>query len=143
MATCGGDEPCETWPLSRLHELLATADHVVLALPLTPETKHLIDATALAHMKPSATLINIGRGDLADEPALVDALAARRLAGAALDVFETEPLRSTSPLWDLPNVIITPHCAGLNPSNDERATGIFLDNLCRYVAGQPLRNEVV
>lgn len=135
-----GDEPCPAWPMARLHELLALADHVVLALPLTDETRRLIDSAALGCMKPSATFINVGRGELVDEAALTDALANRRIAGAALDVFETEPLPATSPLWTMPNVIVTPHNAALNANNDERATAIFIDNLGRYVAGQPLRN---
>jgi phosphoglycerate dehydrogenase-like enzyme len=137
-----GDEPCETWPMARLHDLLRIADQVVLALPLAADTKHLIDADALARMKPSAVLVNIGRGGLVDEAALIDALQARRLGGAGLDVFETEPLPQASPLWDLPNVIITPHSAGLNPGNDKRATAMFIDNLRRYVAGTSLQNEV-
>lgn len=137
-----GDEPCETWPLSRLDDLLPLADHLVLALPLTAETRHLIDARALARLKPSATLVNVGRGELVDEPALAAALHDGRLAGAGLDVFETEPLPAESPLWDQPRVIVTPHSAGTNPGNDERATAIFLDNLRRWQRGEPLRNEV-
>jgi phosphoglycerate dehydrogenase-like enzyme len=137
-----GDEPCETWPIARLRELLALADHVVVALPLTPDTRHIIDTTALAQMKPSATFINVGRGELVDETALIAALAGHHIAGAALDVFETEPLPRTSPLWDCSNVIVTPHNAALNPANDERATAIFIDNLRRYVAGDTLLNEV-
>jgi phosphoglycerate dehydrogenase-like enzyme len=137
-----GDEPCETWPLSRLQHLLEIADHLVLALPLTPDTRHLIDATALARMKPTATLVNVGRGELVDEAALGTALGERRLAGAGLDVFETEPLPPESPLWDLPNVLITPHSAGTNPGNDERATEIFVDNLGRWLRGQTLVNQI-
>jgi D-2-hydroxyacid dehydrogenase (NADP+) len=140
--TVSGDEPCETWSIARLHELLAAADHVVLALPLTSETRHIIDGSALACMNASATFINVGRGELVDESALIDALAHRRIAGAALDVFETEPLPPTSLLWSLPNVIVTPHNAALNANNDERATAIFLENLRRFVAGQELRNLV-
>jgi phosphoglycerate dehydrogenase-like enzyme len=93
-------------------------------------------------MKPTATLINVGRGELVDEDALIDTLRGRHIAGAALDVFATEPLPPASPLWDLPNVIVTPHNAGVHPNNDERATMMFIDNLRRYVAAQPLHNEV-
>jgi phosphoglycerate dehydrogenase-like enzyme len=138
-----GDEPCETWELARLPELLARADYLVLALPLTDETRHLIDARALARMKREAFLVNVGRGELVDERALTDALASGALAGAGLDVFEVEPLPETSALWDLPNVIITPHSSGTSTGNLHRATEIFVDNLGRYVRGESLRNEVV
>jgi phosphoglycerate dehydrogenase-like enzyme len=137
-----GDEPCETWELPRLRELLPSLDHLVLALPLAAETRHLLDADALARMKPGATLVNVGRGALVDETALADALRAGRLGGAALDVFEVEPLPRESPLWDLSNVIVTPHSSGTSPGNDARATAIFLENLRAFEAGHPLRNEV-
>jgi phosphoglycerate dehydrogenase-like enzyme len=137
-----GDEPCETWPLSRLGELLPLVDWLVLALPLAPETRHLLDAPALARMKPTARLVNVGRGALVDEAALARALVEGRLAGAALDVFEVEPLPEGSPLWALPNVILTPHSSGSTPGNDERAAAIFLENLVRFRAGERLRNEV-
>ena len=136
-----GGEPCETWPLERLAELLPTLDHLVLALPLTAETRGLLDAALLARLPAHAVFVNIARGEIVDETALVDALAAGRLAGAALDVFAEEPLPADSPLWSLPNVIVTPHSAGTNPGNEARATEIFLDNLGRYVRGEPLRNE--
>jgi phosphoglycerate dehydrogenase-like enzyme len=137
-----GDEPCETWPLARLDELVALADALVLALPLADDTRHLLDAARLARMKRGAWLVNVGRGALVEEPALVDALRDGRLGGAGLDVFETEPLPPESPLWDLPNAIVTPHSSGDTPGNRERATAIFLDNLGRFVRGEPLRNEV-
>jgi len=140
--TPGGDEPCETWPLSRLDELLPLADYLVLALPLTPATRHLIDARALARLRPSARLINVGRGELIEETALARCLAEGRIAGAGLDVFEVEPLPAESSLWDQRNVVITPHSAGTNPGNDDRATAIFIDNLWRYVRGERLSNEV-
>jgi phosphoglycerate dehydrogenase-like enzyme len=125
-----------------LPELLPEADFVVLVVPFTAQTHHLIGASALARMKPSAYLINVGRGGLVDEDALIVALAESRIAGAGLDVFEQEPLPAGSPLWDLPNVILTAHYAGVTPDYDRRATAIFLDNLKRYVAGEPLRNVV-
>jgi phosphoglycerate dehydrogenase-like enzyme len=126
----------------RLHDLLPQADFVILTAPLTPETRHLIDAAALARMKPDSFLVNIGRGALVDEPALIAALQAGTIAGAALDVFETEPLPAASPLWQMDNVLITPHESGASPHYHERAMGIFLDNLQRYTAGEPLRNVV-
>lgn len=138
-----GDEPCDTWELARLDELLVLADYLVLALPLTPETRHLLDARRLSLLRPTARVVNVGRGELVDEGAMASALAEGRLAGAGLDVFEVEPLAPESRLWDLPNAIITPHCAGTNPGNDERATQIFIDNLGRYVRRESLRNEVV
>jgi phosphoglycerate dehydrogenase-like enzyme len=114
----------------------------VLCAALTPATEKLIDGAALARMKPSAYLINIGRGGTIDEPALIQALQAGWIAGAGLDVFAQEPLPADSPLWDMDNVIITAHYAGLTPQYDERAIAIFLDNLRRYQAGEPLRNVV-
>ncbi|HMA34120.1 MAG TPA: D-2-hydroxyacid dehydrogenase [Chloroflexia bacterium] len=127
---------------SELPELLAASDFVLLAAPLTPATRHLIDAPALAAMRPGAVLINIARGGLVDEPALITALQAGQIGGAALDVFEQEPLPATSPLWTMPQVLITPHLAGANPHYNRRATELFCDNLRRYLAGEPLRNRV-
>jgi len=136
-----GDEPCETWALSRLPELLPLVDYLVLALPLVEETRGMVDAAALARMRPSARLVNVGRGELVDETALVDALSGRRLAGAALDVFATEPLPAESPLWSLPNVLVTPHVAGSDPRNDAGVADVFLDNLARFERGETLRNR--
>jgi D-2-hydroxyacid dehydrogenase (NADP+) len=140
--TLRGDEPCETWPLARLDELVVLADALVLALPLTDDTRHLLDAARLGRMKRGAWLVNVGRGGLVEEPALVAALREGRLGGAGLDVFETEPLPPESPLWEMPNVIVTPHNSGDTPGNRARASEIFLDNLGRFTRGEPLRNEV-
>jgi len=137
-----GDEPCETWPLERLDELLPRTDWLALALPLVPETTHLIDARRLALLPRTARVLNVGRGALIDEQALAAALEAGRLAGAGLDVFEEEPLPEARALWSHPNVIVTPHSAGTSPGNALRATEIFLDNLARYECGESLRNEV-
>ena len=137
-----GDEPCETWTSDRLRELLPQVDYLALTAPLTDETRNMLDADALALMKPTAYVLNIARGELIDEPALVDALQQGRLAGAALDVFWEEPLPPDHPLWTLPNVIVTPHCSGWNRGNWRRATEIYVDNLDRYVRGEPLRNEI-
>lgn len=137
-----GSEPCETRTLAALAELLAWADYVVLALPLTADTRSLIGAAELALMKPTARLINVGRGDLIDEPALIDALENQRLAGAGLDVFAVEPLPTGSPLWDMANVIITPHNSGSTLLANHRAAQIFVDNLGRFARGEALRNEV-
>ncbi|MBD1843446.1 D-2-hydroxyacid dehydrogenase [Cyanobacteria bacterium FACHB-63] len=122
--------------------LLPETDYVVLATPLTPETKHLIDKTVLRLMRSTAYLINVARGAVVDEAALITALKEGWIAGAGLDTFETEPLPPESALWSLPNVLITPHCSGYSPRIPERMIALFLDNLKRYQTGQPLRNIV-
>jgi phosphoglycerate dehydrogenase-like enzyme len=129
-------------PASHLHHLLAQSDFVVLAVPLVQDTSHLIGEAELAAMKPSSFLVNISRGSVVDEPALLKALQEGGIAGAALDVFDTEPLPANSPLWDLENVILTPHSAGISEDYNARATAIFCDNLARYLAGEPLVNLV-
>ncbi|MFQ5352849.1 MAG: D-2-hydroxyacid dehydrogenase [Candidatus Binatia bacterium] len=137
-----GDETVETWPLDRLNELLAAADYLVLCLPLNDGSRRVLDDAALRRMKPGAYLINVGRGELIEEAALVSALQEGRIAGAALDVFEQEPLPASSPLWEMDNVIVTPHNAGQSDGSATRATELFLDNLGRYLRGQGLRNEM-
>ncbi|KYC38890.1 hydroxyacid dehydrogenase [Scytonema hofmannii PCC 7110] len=122
--------------------LLPQADYVVVATPLTPETKGLIDAEALRLMRPSAYLINIARGAIVDESALLTALGEGWIAGAGLDTFETEPLLPESPFWSLPNVFVTPHCSALTPQLRQRIVALFIDNLTRYRNGQLLRNIV-
>lgn len=125
-----------------LHAALGEADFVALCLALTAETRGIIDAAALAAMKPTAHLVNVARGGLVDEDALVDALRAGRLAGAGLDAAAVEPLPAESPLWDMPNVLITPHIApGRDRAQDEVAA--FLgENIRRFVDGEPLRGLV-
>ncbi len=125
-----------------LLDLLPQADFVVSTVPLTPATHQLIDKRALRAMKPTAYLINIGRGATVDEVALIQALQEGWIAGAGLDVCAIEPLPADSPLWTMDNVIITAHYAGATPVYDERAIPIFLDNLKRYRTGQPLHNVV-
>jgi phosphoglycerate dehydrogenase-like enzyme len=137
-----GDEPCETWPTSRLHELLPLIDDLVLTAPLTDETFEIIGEAELALLRPGAHIINIGRGQLIDELALIAALQSGHIGGAALDVFVVEPLPAESPLWDLPNVIVTPHSAGGTPLADARALAMFNENLGRWVRGEALINEV-
>jgi len=126
----------------QLLDLLPEADFVVLAVPLTYETQGMIGERELRAMKPTAYLINIGRGGTIQEDALIRALQEGWIAGAGLDVFEREPLPEDSPLWAMDNVIITAHYAGSTPHYNERAMAIFLDNLRRYRAGEPLRNVV-
>lgn len=137
-----GTLPERYYPPDQLHELLRASDVVVIALPLTPATRGLFDDAAFAAMKPSAFLVNIARGDICDEPALIRALQNGQIAGAALDVYQHEPLPPESPLWQLPNVILSPHISGLTPRYGERAQQIFEANLRRYLAGQPLYNLV-
>jgi D-2-hydroxyacid dehydrogenase (NADP+) len=139
--TVTGDEPCETVPFDRLAEVAATVDAVVLAVPLTDDTRGLVDRSLLERMRPGALLVNVARGEVVDEESLIDALRSGRLGGAALDVTTVEPLPAESPLWDLPNVIVTPHSSGASDRSNDRAVGIFLDNLERYVTGEPLRNR--
>lgn len=126
-----------------LEQVLAEADFLVMVLPATPATYHLIDAERLAQMKPGAYLINAGRGSTVDEAALVEALRSGHLAGAALDVFEDEPLPAESPLWQMEQVIISPHASFISPArNTDRRMAIFCQNLKRYLAGEPLLNLV-
>ena len=127
-------------PLSELRLLLAEADYVVLAVPHTAETEGLIGAAELASMRPGAVLVNIGRGKVIDEPALIEALRSGQLGGAALDVFAQEPLPKESPLWDMPNVLVNPHSASTADSENTKLTDLFCENLRRYSAGRPLLN---
>ena len=118
------------------------AHGVVLTLPLTEETRGLIDAAAISRMRTGAVLVDVGRGGVVDEPALVRALEEGRLAGAALDVFATEPLPPDSALWDLPNVLVSPHTAALSLRENERIVALFMENLRRYLAGDELISRV-
>ncbi|MFN8458329.1 MAG: D-2-hydroxyacid dehydrogenase [Anaerolineae bacterium] len=136
------DYVAELWPLEKLPELCQRSDVVVVAVPGTPQTEGLISRDLLSLMKPTAYLSVVSRGGIVDEPALADMLRAGRLAGAALDVTAAEPLPASSPLWDAPNLILTPHCAGKSDSTTAAATEIFRDNLERYLSGRPLINLV-
>jgi phosphoglycerate dehydrogenase-like enzyme len=130
------------WPPVKLDELLGASDFVVIAAPHTPQTEGLFDLERISKMKPSAYLINIGRGVIVKLDALVEALQQGRIAGAALDVFEKEPLPPDHPLWAFDNVILTPHVAGFSPQIAQRHLGVVLDNIRRFRAGEPLRNVV-
>jgi D-2-hydroxyacid dehydrogenase (NADP+) len=132
----------EVFPPERLNELLRISDVVVLSAPLTPDTRQLIGPSALSVIKPGALLVNIGRGRLIDDEAVVAALGDGRLGGAALDVFTREPLDPESPLWDLPNVIITPHISGAMEDYWTPLVALFAENLRRFEHGQPLLNVV-
>jgi phosphoglycerate dehydrogenase-like enzyme len=128
----------EVLPASKLLDLLRQSDFVVLSAPVTPQTTGMIGRQQLAAMKPDAFLINVGRGPLIDEPALVETLREHKIGGAALDVFDEEPLPPESPLWDLEDLLITPHTAGMAEKLWERQYALFSENIRRYLAGQPL-----
>ena len=130
------------WPQKRLHDLLTEADFAVSCVPQTPETVGLIGAEEIGKMKPSAYLINISRGVVVKLDALVAALESGGIAGAALDVYETEPLPAEHPLWKMQNVILTPHVAADNPHVPQRRIDTLVDNLHRYLAGEQVRNIV-
>jgi phosphoglycerate dehydrogenase-like enzyme len=136
------DNGVQVLPARELRRLLAFGDFVVLCAPLTAATERLLGAAELAWMKPGACLINVGRGKLVDEAALVDALRTRRLKGAALDVFAAEPLPPDSPLFDLPNVLLSPHISGVSQGYYGRVVELFANNLERFLAGLPLRHVV-
>ncbi len=123
-----------------LHAALRDAEHVVLSAPHTPETEGMIGATEFALLAPGAILVNVARGALIDESALVDALQSGHVGGAALDVFQEEPLSPESPFWTMPNVLVCSHSAGTSDNENERITDIFCENLRRYLDGEPLRN---
>lgn len=137
------DDPVdEMHPPQKLPELLPRADWLVIASPLTAETRGMVDAQLLARLPQGARIINIGRGEIINETAMIAALQAGRLGGAYLDVFEKEPLPADSPLWDLPNVIISPHNSAAASGNDERIYQMFVANLQNWHRKQALTNEV-
>jgi phosphoglycerate dehydrogenase-like enzyme len=139
----GGDAD-EVRPMSALNSLLAEADFVALTCPLTPETENLIDTAALARMRPSSYLVNLARGRVVDEAALIETLAAHRIAGAALDVTVEEPLPADSPLWGMEHVLVTPHTAGETRRYEDNVIEILRDNLDRLWRGESqLRNQIV
>jgi phosphoglycerate dehydrogenase-like enzyme len=137
-----GTLPDAIYGPEQLQETLAQCDYVVVAVPLTPETRGMIGEAELGAMKPTAYLVNIARGEVCDEAALIRALTNGGIGGAGLDVFVQEPLPQDSPLWTLANVVLTPHIAGLSPNYEQRAIDIFCQNLQKYIAGQPLLNVV-
>ncbi len=128
------------YPPQALASMAALCDFLVVTVPLTPETRGLVGKRVFAQMKPTAYLIDVSRGGVVDHGALVEALTEKRIAGAALDVYPVEPLPENSPLWDLPNTLLTPHIAGASGAYFERAAALFAENLQRYLAGQPLLN---
>jgi glyoxylate/hydroxypyruvate reductase len=133
----------EEHPVTRLPDLIPRADAVVMAVPHTPETVGLLSRQLIAVMRPEAVVVNVGRGATIDEAALVEALRDGRIAGAGLDVFAVEPLSIDSPLWSLPNLVVSPHSASFRTTESAALVDLFCDNLGRYLAGAPLRNPVV
>jgi phosphoglycerate dehydrogenase-like enzyme len=126
----------------RLAEVVGEADYLAIAAPLTTATRGAVSREVISRMKPTAWVMNIARGAIVDETAMIEALQGKRIGGAALDVFTTEPLPPDSPLWKLENVIITPHHSGSSPRADERTLALFAENLRRYKTGEPLINRV-
>ncbi|MBN1486039.1 MAG: D-2-hydroxyacid dehydrogenase [Anaerolineae bacterium] len=138
----GADFVARLYAPEEMDTLLALSDFVVVAVPLTPETRCMLSAPQFQVMKPTAWLVNIARGPVVDENALIQALQQGEIGGAALDVFEQEPLPPESPLWDMPNVIITPHNTWSTPHLLSREAELFLENLKRYLRADPLLNVV-
>ena len=126
---------------AQLPAALPRADFLILTCPLTAATRGMIDARALALLKPTASFINVSRGEVVDERALIDALQRRAIAGAYLDVYQEEPLPADSPLWGLPNVVMSPHNASSAQGNDRRGTQYFIENIGRLARDEPLVNE--
>lgn len=129
-------------PANRLHAVLGEADFVVVCVPLTAETRGLVDQAALNAIKPGAVLVDVSRGGVVRHSALIEALKSGRIKGAALDVFEVEPLPAESPIWDMENVIVTPHCSSVDDGWEARSIQMFCDNLDRWRRGMPLENVV-
>ncbi len=132
----------ELFTPDRLHEVLRASDYVVLCCPLTAETTDLIGAAEFEAMGSGTVLINVARGEIVNESALADALTSGTIRGATLDVTREEPLPTDSPLWDLPNIVITPHQSGEGPRSQERLDALFLENLRRYVVGDEMKNII-
>ena len=132
----------EVWGLDRLPDLMERSDAVVIAAPYTPESHHMLGADLIGRMKPTAYLLVVSRGGIVDEAALLDALRKSTIAGAGLDVFAEEPLPPSDPLWDVPNLIVTPHLAGASTQKDRRCVEILRDNVGRFQRGEPMVNLV-
>ncbi len=132
----------EIYPFEELDAVLAQADYLILAVPLTEQTRHMINRETLKKMKPNAYLLNVGRGELVDTDALVEALENGTIAAAGLDTVYPEPLPADHPLWGMPNVFITPHVANLSPTTNRFRFKFYYENIRRYLAGEPLLNQV-
>jgi phosphoglycerate dehydrogenase-like enzyme len=137
----GDDDVEQVYPRERLHEALATSDAVAICTAGDDTSHHMLGAAAFAAMKPGTVIVNVARGSIVDEAALITALTDGRIGGAGLDVAETEPMDRANPLWDLPNVIVTPHVAGQGAAGYPQQRKLFGDNLARFRAGKPMLNE--
>ncbi|HVU13393.1 MAG TPA: D-2-hydroxyacid dehydrogenase [Phototrophicaceae bacterium] len=137
-----GELPTRLYPPQALASMARECDFLVITTPLTDDTRHIVDANVLKAMKKTAVIVNVARGAVIDEAALIDALQNHRIGGAALDVFEQEPLPADNPLWKLDNVILSAHISGSVIDYDERCAKVFVENLERYLEGQPLLNRV-
>jgi phosphoglycerate dehydrogenase-like enzyme len=137
-----GDLPRRIYPFQALKSMIAECDFLVVTVPLTPETTGLIGAEELNALKPGAFIIDVSRGSVIDHIALIRALKDKKIAGAALDVYPEEPLPKDSPLWKFPNVILSPHIAGISHHYDQRAVALFSENLRRFLAGEVLHNQI-
>jgi len=137
-----GDIPERIYPSEAIKSMAKDCDYLILIVPLTDETRHMINESVFEVMKDTAILVNIARGGVVDEKALITALSSGQIGGAALDVFEEEPLPSTSPLWNLDNVIITPHISGFTKDYHKKASKVFKENLRRYLDNRPLLNQL-
>jgi glyoxylate/hydroxypyruvate reductase len=135
-----GPEPAEIWGIDKLDRLLEQSDYFACSVPLTAATRGLIGARELALLPPGAFVINVSRGAIFDQAALIDALRSGRPSGAALDVFDPEPLPADSPLWDLPNAVLTPHTSGTHDHVSDFTADLFIANMQRFLAGRPLLN---
>lgn len=133
--------PARLYPPQALASMAAECDFLVVTVPLTSETRGLVGRNVLQKMKPTACLVDVSRGGVVDHNALIEALSEKRLGGAALDVFPVEPLPASSPLWEMPNVLLSPHIGGASDRYYEQAAALFVTNLQRYLADQPLLNE--
>jgi phosphoglycerate dehydrogenase-like enzyme len=138
-----GDMVLRLYPPEALRSMFKECDFVVVAAPLTPQTRGMVNAEALSALRPTAFLVDVSRGGVVDHTALLAALRDRKIAGAALDVYPEEPLPPESPLWKLSNVILTPHISGNTPYYDDRAIALFAENLRRYLGGAPLLNRFI
>lgn len=132
----------EVIPVAQLKEAASRVDWLIVAVPLSAETRHLVDRDVLASMKPEGRIINVARGEIVEEPALIEALRDRRIGGAIIDVVESEPPAGDHPFWDLPNVLLLPHTTWRSPEVKTRQLELFVDNLQRFVRGDSLRNVV-
>jgi len=135
-----GDYVHRLYPAEALRSMAKMVDFLVICTPLTPETRDLVNSEVIEVMKETAFLVDVSRGKVVNQIALINAIKEKKIAGAALDVFVDEPLPAESPFWKLPNVIVTPHISGISPEYDERAMELFSENLRRYIAGKPLIN---